>query len=157
MRYDKKIVTSAIIGGFFFLFSALFAGCGGGSHSSSSGSSGTSVSVSGSKGLDTSRSSPPAGTSYYTGIKPFWTYDENAIGGGGKAMVNLWSGNLTVQYTDVSFPGRGLPVEIRRTYNAQADYEGSFGTGWTSFFDAHLEFDTTDNTEKDSTESNKYC
>ena len=73
-----------------------------------------------------------------TGIKPFWTYDSNAIGGGGKAMINLWGGNLLVQYTDVSFPGRGLPVELRRTYNSQTAYEGYFGRGWTSILDTHL-------------------
>ncbi len=74
-----------------------------------------------------------------TGIKPFWTYDSNAINGGGKAMVNLWGGNLVVQYTDISFPGRGLPVELRRTYNSQTTYEGCFGKGWTTILDTHLD------------------
>ena len=73
-----------------------------------------------------------------TGIKPFWTYDSNAIVGGGKAMVNLFGGNLVVQYTDISFPGRGLPVELRRTYNSQTAYVGCFGTGWTTILDTHL-------------------
>ena len=56
------------------------------------------------------------------GLKSFWSYDSSAIGGGGKAMVNLWGGNLAVQYTDVSFPGRGLPIELRRTYNSKSTY-----------------------------------
>ena len=77
----------------------------------------------------------------HTGIKSFWTYDSNAIGGGGKAMANLWGGNFLLQYTDISFPGRGLPVEIRRTYNSQFAYEGYFGKGWTSLFDSHLEIE----------------
>ena len=73
-----------------------------------------------------------------TGIKPFWTYDTNAIGGGGKALVNLWGGNALVQYTDVSFPGRGLPVEIRRTYNSQTAFAGVFGPGWFSLLDTSV-------------------
>jgi hypothetical protein len=72
------------------------------------------------------------------GIKPFWTYDVNTIGGGGKAMTHLWGGNFLVQYTDISFPGRGLPVELRRTYNSQSTSKGSFGKGWTCIFDTHL-------------------
>ena len=74
------------------------------------------------------------------GIKPFWTYTENAIGGGGKALANLWGGNFMVQYTDLAFPGRGLPVELRRTYNSQVTAQGFFGKGWTSIFDTHLIF-----------------
>jgi len=143
MLTHKKILSIIALFCTLLLASALITSCGGGSGFLFPGNS-TPVSVSGSRGTDAARSSPPAGTSYYTGIKPFWTYDANSIGGGGKAMVNLWSGNLTVQYTDLSFPGRGLPVELRRTYNSQADYEGSFGTGWTSIFDAHLEFAGTD-------------
>jgi RHS repeat-associated protein len=144
MVVRKKILSIIVLFCTLLLVSALIVSCGGGGFLSFPGSSQNPVSVSGSKGIDTARSSPPAGTSYYTGIKPFWTYDANTIGGGGKAMVNLWSGNLAVQYTDVSFPGRGLPVELRRTYNSQANYESSFGTGWTSIFDAHLEFEGTD-------------
>ena len=77
------------------------------------------------------------------GIKPFWPYDTNAVGGGGKAMTNLASGNFLLQYTDVSFPGRGLPVEIRRTYNSMSGVKGYFGKGWSCIFDTHLVFNET--------------
>jgi RHS repeat-associated protein len=88
---------------------------------------------------DTDASSEKAdATVKHFGIKPFWTYDVNTIGGGGKAMTHLWGGNFLVQYTDISFPGRGLPVELRRTYNSQSTAKGSFGKGWTCIFDTHL-------------------
>ncbi|MGV8120484.1 MAG: DUF6531 domain-containing protein [Candidatus Xenobiia bacterium LiM19] len=76
----------------------------------------------------------------HLGIKPFWPYDVNALGAGGKAMVNLWSGNLMVQHTDLTVPGRGLPVVIQRTYNSQSTRTGVFGKGWSSIIDTHLEF-----------------
>jgi|GEM_PF-1993763 len=76
----------------------------------------------------------------HLGIKPFWPYDVNALGAGGKAMVNLWSGNLMVQHTDLTVPGRGLPVVIQRTYNSQSTRTGAFGKGWSSIIDTHLEF-----------------
>lgn len=76
----------------------------------------------------------------HLGIKPFWPYDVNALGAGGKAMINLWSGNLIVQHTDLTVPGRGLPVVIQRTYNSQSTRTGAFGKGWSSIIDTHLEF-----------------
>jgi len=76
----------------------------------------------------------------HLGIKPFWPYDVNALGAGGKAMVNLWSGNLMIQHTDLTVPGRGLPVVIQRTYNSQSTRTGAFGKGWSSIVDTHLEF-----------------
>ncbi|MCE1248190.1 MAG: DUF6531 domain-containing protein [Firmicutes bacterium] len=76
------------------------------------------------------------------GIKPFWTYDHNAVGGTGAFMVNLKSGNLVHQATDVSFPGRGLPIEFRRTYNSQWDYTGPLGKGWTHIYNSWIEENT---------------
>jgi RHS repeat-associated protein len=141
MPKGKKLIAIISILCACLLIGAFVVSCGGGS---GGGSLISSDDYRDSGGTDPFKGRPPIGTSHYTGIKPFWTYDTNAIGGGGSAMVNLWSGNLVVQFTDVSFPGRGLPVEIRRTYNSQADYEGSFGMGWTCIFDAHLEFEGTD-------------
>ncbi len=85
---------------------------------------------------------PPA----TTGINHFWTYEEAAIAGVGKTMVNT-NGNLLVQADDISIPERGIDLAFRRTYNSSSrhDYantDGSqvsnFGNGWTSTFDAHL-------------------
>ena len=83
--------------------------------------------------------SPVRDVTSWTGIKSFQTYDSNSIGGAGSAMVNLKSGNLVYQQTDVSFAGRGLPVEFRLTYNSDSQYEGVFSKGWSHIFEAKLD------------------
>uniref|UniRef100_E6Q304 DUF6531 domain-containing protein n=1 Tax=mine drainage metagenome TaxID=410659 RepID=E6Q304_9ZZZZ len=81
------------------------------------------------------------------GINRWWTYEEGALPGVGKWMVNVGSGNLVVQADDVDVPERGIDLAFRRTYNSQSTHDnlgsdGSepslFGNGWTNTFDAHM-------------------
>ncbi|MDQ2664317.1 MAG: DUF6531 domain-containing protein, partial [Candidatus Eremiobacteraeota bacterium] len=53
-----------------------------------------------------------------TGINHWWTYEESAIPGIGKSMVNVANGNLIVQSDDVDIPERGIDLAFRRTYNS---------------------------------------
>jgi len=89
-----------------------------------------------------------------TGINDWWLYEERAIPGVGKAMLNVGTGNLIVQADDVDIPGRGIDLAFRRTYNSNSGHDVSnsdgtnpsvFGNGWTSTFDAHLGYDATNN------------
>ena len=82
-----------------------------------------------------------------TGINPWWRYQEEAIPGGGRAMVNVGTGNVLLQDDDMSVPHKGIALAFRRTYNSQSQHDGSgsdgtppgmYGNGWTNTFDAHL-------------------
>jgi YD repeat-containing protein len=84
-----------------------------------------------------------------TGINHYWEYEERAIPGVGKAMVNVGTGNLVVQATDINIPERGLGLVFQRTYNSQSLHDANgddgsepavFGNGWTNTFDAHIVF-----------------
>jgi hypothetical protein len=45
--------------------------------------------------------------------------------------VNVASGNLALQQTDLSIPSTGLATTSTRTYNSSASgYHGRFGSGW---------------------------
>ena len=83
------------------------------------------------------------------GINRWWTYEEGALPGVGKWMVNVGSGNLVVQADDVDVPERGIDLAFRRTYNSQSTHDtlgsdggepSAFGNGWTNTFDAHLSY-----------------
>lgn len=39
---------------------------------------------------------------------------------------------------DVNFPGRGLPIEVVRTYHARNRWDGPLGYGWTHSYNIHL-------------------
>jgi len=82
-----------------------------------------------------------------TGINHWWSYEEGAVTGIGKYMVNVATGNMVVQSDDIDVPERGIDLAFRRTYNSlsQHDYantDGStpsmYGDGWTNTFDAHI-------------------
>lgn len=82
-----------------------------------------------------------------TGINRWWTYQERPIPGIGKAMLNVGTGNLIIQATDVDVPARGLDLVMQRTYNSQSLHDslgtdGSepsiFGNGWTNTYDAYM-------------------
>ncbi len=82
-----------------------------------------------------------------TGINHWWTYEEDAIPGGGRYMVNVGTGNLLVQYDDMDVSNKGIDLAFRRTYNSgsthdYANTDGStpsnYGDGWTNTFDAHV-------------------
>jgi RHS repeat-associated protein len=55
--------------------------------------------------------------------------------------VSCATGNLIETQTDFSIGGRGVGLELTRTYNSQAaaaGEHGAFGYGWTSSFNDHL-------------------
>jgi hypothetical protein len=89
----------------------------------------------------------------FTGINPYWRYEEGAIPGVGRWFVNVGgSQNLVVQSTDMDIPNKGIDLAFRRTYNSQSqhDYNGTdgsqisnYGDGWTNTFDAHIAFNGT--------------
>jgi len=83
----------------------------------------------------------------FTGINHWWTFEEDSIGGVGRYMVNVATGNLIVQADDMAITHKGISLAFRRTYNSysQHDYvntDGSvvdnYGDGWTNTFDAHI-------------------
>jgi len=89
-----------------------------------------------------------------TGINPWWTYEEGAVPGAGKWMVNAGTGNLVVQGDDIAIPERGIDLAFRRTYNSQSQHDYSstdgatpsnYGNGWTNTFDAHLSYNASTN------------
>ena len=47
-----------------------------------------------------------------------------------KSFVNTAYGNFIHQRTDLTYPGRMLPVNIIFTYNSGSSFEGRFGNGW---------------------------
>ena len=56
--------------------------------------------------------------------------------------VNCATGDLSESQTDLLIEGRGVPLDLTRTYSAQAAAEassaGAFGYGWTGSFSEHL-------------------
>jgi hypothetical protein len=55
-----------------------------------------------------------------TGINRWWDYQEHAIPGVGKAMVNVTNGNALLSITDIDIPERGIDLALRRTYNSMS-------------------------------------
>lgn len=89
------------------------------------------------------------GGSNVTGINHYWEYEEDSIGGVGRYMVNVATGNLIVQADDMAISHKGIELAFRRTYNSfsthdYANTDGSvvdnYGDGWTNTFDAHIAF-----------------
>lgn len=69
-----------------------------------------------------------------TGHRPFYTEAGSSVSDSIAIAANMESGNVTVDQSDVSMAGIGLPLEIGRTYNsanAQAAQPGAFGVGWS--------------------------
>lgn len=59
------------------------------------------------------------------GLEPYWGYT--------KDTVNVANGNLVVQETDITTPGRGPEVTVTRVHNSRAAGQaGMFGYGWFS-------------------------
>ncbi len=52
--------------------------------------------------------------------------------------VFIDKGEFHYSHTDVSIPGRGLPLEITRSYRSQKDYNGRWGYGWFMSYDMKL-------------------
>src|SRR5206468_988848 len=63
--------------------------------------------------------------------------------------VNTAIGNFWHTYTDLSIPGRGVPLLFTRTYNSlRADTDGPLGYGWTHNYNMYVLTDTTTNEYK---------
>jgi YD repeat-containing protein len=89
------------------------------------------------------------GTADPDGINHWWTYEEDALGGVGKYMVNVANGNLISQSDDMAVPNKGIEFAFRRTYNSMSNHtyansDGStpalYGDRWTNTFDAHIAY-----------------
>lgn len=88
-----------------------------------------------------------ASTDAGAGINRFWTYENQTIPGVGAALLNVGTGNLVIQATDIAIPERGLDLVMQRTYNSQSLHDASgddgsepaiFGNGWTNTYDSHI-------------------
>lgn len=90
-----------------------------------------------------------------TGIEHWWTYEERAIPGIGKAMLNVGTGNLVVAATDVDIHEQGIDLAFQRVYNMQSLHDANgddggdpaiFGNRWTNNFDANIVYNSAANT-----------
>jgi RHS repeat-associated protein len=64
----------------------------------------------------------------------------------GPFPVNSATGNFWHTFADISLPGRGVPLMLRRTYNSlAASIPGRFGPGWSDSYDVSLSFDASGN------------
>lgn len=90
-----------------------------------------------------------AATDAGAGLNPYWTYETRAIPGVGTARVNVATGNLVAQTTDVDIPERDVNLAFTRTYNSQSQHDSNgddgsepsiFGNLWTNTYDAHIVF-----------------
>ena len=71
---------------------------------------------------------------------------ENNINCSTSRPVNARTGEFWHTYTDASIPGRGVPLDLTRTYNsADATVPGPFGDGWTDSYNMSLSLDTLGN------------
>lgn len=52
--------------------------------------------------------------------------------------VGAHNSELTLNATDMAWPGRRLPFEFRRTYRGQSLYDGVFGRGWDFGFNQRV-------------------
>ena len=60
--------------------------------------------------------------------------------------VDCVSGDFWKTFTDVNVPGRGVALNLTRTYNdMNGSTQGIFGYGWTSSYDQHIIFDADAN------------
>ena len=53
--------------------------------------------------------------------------------------VDTSSGAFMHQHTDLTIPGRGLPLEFTRYYSSQSDYNGSLGRNWSHTYETGLD------------------
>jgi YD repeat-containing protein len=91
---------------------------------------------------------PPAQSG--TGIAPWWHYEHEKAPGGDDVLVNVGTGNVVVEKTDMAVPYEGMGLVFRRFYNSQSIHIGNelpasadpvvddYGDGWTNTFDAHV-------------------
>ncbi|MCP5013378.1 MAG: hypothetical protein GY942_25670 [Aestuariibacter sp.] len=65
--------------------------------------------------------------------------------------VNMVTGNMYHNETDIGLASRGLPLLFKRTYNSRNPEDGPLGWGWTHSLNQTLEFVDTDNSGKANT------
>jgi RHS repeat-associated protein len=59
-----------------------------------------------------------------------------------KSPVNTQSGEFWHTFDDLSIPGRGIPVDLQRTYSstvATSQSPGPFGYGWSNSYQMHMQ------------------
>jgi len=63
-----------------------------------------------------------------------------------KDPVNCATGQLVESFTDASVPGRGIPLEFKRTYTSgAASNDGRLGFGWSDSYNMSLSIDSSGN------------
>ena len=60
------------------------------------------------------------------------------ISNSSKANVDMRTGNFYTTFTDIAFESSAT-LKLIRVYNAQSDYNGLFGRGWSSNFETHVD------------------
>jgi RHS repeat-associated protein len=79
-----------------------------------------------------------SGTGTYPGSSLLGVVANFFHSGSAAEPVNTATGNYYYQHTDIRMPGRGMPVVLSRTYNAQSGQPGPFGIGWTHSYNVSL-------------------
>ena len=78
----------------------------------------------------------PTGAERYGGNNP----SENGCSSCAGDPIDTYSGNFFHTFTDFSIPGRGVPLLLTRTYNAQAAAQNSpFGYGWSDSYNMYVD------------------
>jgi RHS repeat-associated protein len=66
------------------------------------------------------------------GLEKYYQYDAQPVGGGLDSLVNVASGNMSLNMTPWNLPGRGLSSVLELTYNALEDHSRSpAGNNWS--------------------------
>lgn len=82
-----------------------------------------------------------------TGVTSWWQYVPYTVPGGASALVNVGTGNLVLQRTDMAVNNRDVPLVFARSYNTQSEHDmngtdgslpSAYGNGWTNTVDMHL-------------------
>ncbi len=83
------------------------------------------------------------------GNEDFWQYHDN---------VNVFNGNMVLNEVDVTLPGRGVPIQVTRTYNSRAYSPAThpFGYGWTYNAATHINYMDDGVITLTNTNGNKY-
>lgn len=87
----------------------------------------------------------------WTGLNAYWRYEEDAMGGVGKYLINTSTGNLLLQSVDMNIPNKGVDLTFQRSFNSlgqhtygNADGSGPslYGDNWTSTFDVRIAYNS---------------
>jgi RHS repeat-associated protein len=68
------------------------------------------------------------------GDRPFFTYTGTGVTDRSSVRVNVASGSLVLQATDLSIAGAGIPLTMDRTYNSFNPDSGMLGRGWSGSY-----------------------